>query len=57
MKLWTINKFLRKIGLVLTLFSGMDKDGYQFYAFTLERASTYDKRVKNATKVTENVSE
>lgn len=52
MKLWTINRILRRIGLVLTLYTGIDVDGDQYYAFTLERASKYDKRVADGKKAT-----
>ena len=53
MKLITINKWLRKIGLVLTLYTGMDIDGDRYHAFTLERKSRYDARVKRAKNDTE----
>lgn len=53
MKLWTINRVLRKIGLVLTLYTGMDKDGDRYHAFTLERKSKYDARVKRVKNDTE----
>lgn len=57
MKLWTINRLLRKIGLVLTLYSGTEEDGTIYHAFVLERASTYDKRVLSVTKTTKSISE
>lgn len=42
MKLWTINRVLRRIGLVLVV--STDLDGVEDTEFWIERASTYDKR-------------
>lgn len=44
MKLWKINRILRKIGLVLTLIQESTDDGFE-YSLLLERSSTYDLRV------------
>lgn len=45
MKLWTINKHLRKIGLVLTLITEIDEDGDTHNNLIIEKASTYDARI------------
>jgi hypothetical protein len=47
MKLETVNYYLRKIGLVLTLFTERTENKVM-HSFTLEKASAYDARIPNA---------
>ena len=44
MELWTINRFLRKIGLVLTIICGDN------HKLIIERASKYDSRIPKVDK-------
>lgn len=51
MQLATVNKYLRKIGLVVTFFTERT-DSKVTHSFTLEKASSYDARIPKNDKTT-----
>lgn len=51
MQLATVNKYLRKVGLVLTFLTERTENKVT-HSFILEKASIYDARIPNETKIT-----